>query len=256
MISLTTPHMFVLPDGRVPRSLLESRCIASVALDLTLQSWKRRRFPRCSMEAAPPHTRRERSSVRLGPRSRLGGGAFGRDHLRDRHDPAIARLAPPTASMAFPRTEHNLTPLPDGTVLVTGGSRTRTSGHRRRVLEASCGRPPPRRGRSWPQCRRPACTLDGMLLPDARVASVAGGGRDFPKWTTQRGDSTRSLLFQGAAAGDHLGAHRHPVRHRFFVGLLTSRASHGVLVRLGSVTHAFNENQRFVPLSFQSTAGA
>jgi galactose oxidase len=41
----------------------------------------------------------------------------------------------------------------------------------------------------------------------------------------------------------------------FFVGTAATNISAVTLVRLGSVTHAFDENQRFLKLTFQPTAG-
>jgi hypothetical protein len=41
----------------------------------------------------------------------------------------------------------------------------------------------------------------------------------------------------------------------FFVGTVAANISAVTLLRLGSVTHAFNANQRFLKLTFQPIAG-
>ena len=82
--------------------------------------------------------------------------------------------------MAFPRTYHNLTLLPDGTVLATGGGITTDA------IDAGGAVEP---AELWSPVTQTWTTLAGLsvprlyhsialLLPDGRVL-VAGGGRFF-----------------------------------------------------------------------------
>ena len=162
--------------------------------------------------------------------------------------------------MAFPRGYHNLTMLPDGNVLVTGGGDTTTP----RRSTAPSGR------RAWSPATQTWKTLAAMqtprlyhsialLLPDGRVL-VSGGGRFGGPY----GDGQDTIeifsppyLFDGprpvittAPTTATYGA-TFPVQ-------TPDAASIGsvVLLKPGSVTHSFNGEQRYVPLSFTRSAGA
>ena len=251
------PHMFVLPDGRVLAASSNRAAIASVALDLTLQSWS----------VVDPAVLDGGSAATYAPGKIIKSG-LGRDpdlagapsvattYVIDMTQPSPAWRQ--TASMAFPRTEHNLTPLPDGTVLVTGGSRNSDVGDTAgAVLEAELWSPTTETWTVLAAMQTPRMYhTTALLLPDARVL-VAGGGRDFPEVDQPSAEIySPPYLFKGpppAITSAPTGIQYGTV---FFVGTPdVARIATASLVRLGSVTHAFNENQRFVPLSFQSTAG-
>jgi hypothetical protein len=88
-----------------------------------------------------------------------------------------------TASMAFPRTDHNLTLLPDGTVLTIGGGRNSdVFDPNAPVLTPELWDPTTE---IWtlmaPSTRPRIYHSTALLLPDGRVLS-AGGGRWGPNY--------------------------------------------------------------------------
>ena len=108
--------------------------------------------------------------------------------------------------MAFPRSYHTLTVLPDGTVLASGGSselRRRDHSQRRpagRDLEPGT----PRRGRRWrSQQRGRGCTTrPSLLLPDGRVLLAGGGQPGYPLINQKNArDLLAAVPVQGPAPG-------------------------------------------------------
>src|SRR2546422_3517671 len=87
-----------------------------------------------------------------------------------------------TGSMAFPRTEHTLPLLPDGTVLAIGGSRTSDVGDpAAAVLEPELWSPSTETWTTLAAMSTPRMYHStAVLLPDGRVL-VAGGGKDPPE---------------------------------------------------------------------------
>ncbi|HYR50287.1 MAG TPA: galactose oxidase-like domain-containing protein, partial [Candidatus Eisenbacteria bacterium] len=251
------PHMFVLPDGRVLAASSNRDAMASVVLNVALQSWA----------VVDPSVLDGGSAATYAPGKIVKSG-LGRDpdlpgapsvattYVIDMTQPSPAWRQ--TASMAFPRTEHNLTLLPDGTVLVTGGSRNSDVGNTAAaVLEAELWSPTTETWTVLAAMKTPRMYHStALLLPDGRVL-VAGGGRDFPEVDQLSAEIySPPYLFKGpqpaitsAPAGIQYGT-------VFFVGTPdVARIATASLVRLGAVTHAFDQNQRFVPLGFQSTTG-
>lgn len=160
--------------------------------------------------------------------------------------------------MAYPRTYHTLTLLPDGTVLATGGGTTTDA------VDASVAVAP---AELWSPATRTWSTLASLsvprlyhsiavLLPDGRVL-VAGGGRFFG--TPDPTDRLNAQLF----SPPYLFRGTRPV-----ISSAPSTATYGgtiavqtpdaarigsvSLIKLASVTHAFNADQRFLQLSFTS----
>jgi galactose oxidase len=163
-----------------------------------------------------------------------------------------------TASMRFPRRHLNATLLPDGRVAVTGG--TSSAGfsnpagavHLTEVWDPATG--------AWTGWASSAVTRvyhgTTLLLPDGRLLHAGSGdGANVQRELTAelftppyllRGprptiaSAPASLAYGGSAQiGTPDG------------GRVTAVS----LVRLPSVTHAFDQNQRFVPLRFVRSAG-
>jgi hypothetical protein len=167
--------------------------------------------------------------------------------------------------MLHPRRHLNSTVLPDGKVLVTGG--TSSAGFNNAagsVLAAEMWDPA-----TWGWTTMASMAVrrlyhsTALLLPDGRVLSAGGGGPRADDWPTTGDADHRDAeiysppyLFKGprptiTGAPDNIkygGA--------FTVQTPDSSAVTSVtLVRLSSVTHSFNQNQRFSRLNFTRVAG-
>jgi hypothetical protein len=150
----------------------------------------------------------------------------------------------------FGRTQLTLLTLPDGTVLCTGGagsSDVYDTGSA--VHEAEIWNPATETWSTMAAMSEPRLYHStALLLPDARVL-VSGGGRFGPTSRARR--SSRPRISSRPAPHDLVRPGRHPVH-----GTLRRQTPDAAsiakvsLLRTGSVTHAFDENARFVPLSF------
>jgi hypothetical protein len=162
-----------------------------------------------------------------------------------------------TASMAFGRVFHNLTILPDGQVLVTGGERVvdplddGTS-----VFEAEMWSPDTEAWSTMASMRTPRLYhSSALLLPDGRVL-VGGGGRfgtDHPNAEIY----SPPYLFKGNRP--LISSAPTTIQYGTNFAVQTpdvSRIAKVSLIRFGGVTHTFNFDQRFLPLSFQSSGGS
>ena len=164
----------------------------------------------------------------------------------------------PTAPMGFRRSFLNLTNLPDGTVLATGGGTDKSSRiDANGVLAPESWDPATGAWTKYAPMAAPRLYHSvAVLLPDGRVY-VAGGGSDTGV-TDQKSAQIFSppYLFKGprptitsAPATVHYGAGT-------FVGTPDGEAITRVaLIRTGSVTHAFDENARAMSLDFSQTVG-
>jgi hypothetical protein len=248
------PHDFVLPDGRILVTGANRREVATYALNIATQAWT-------TIDPTPVHAG---SSVMYTPGKFMKSG-LGRDPDLP-GAPSVATtyvldMAAPTprwrqtASMAFPRTEHNLTLLPDGTVLATGG------GLNSDVFDPNA---PVRQPELWNPATEIWTLMASMgrpriyhstavLLPDGRVLS-AGGGRYGPNYPDAEFYSP-PYLFKGPRPMITSAPATVGYAANFFVGTVAANISAVTLLRLGSVTHAFNANQRFLKLTFQPIAG-
>jgi hypothetical protein len=164
-----------------------------------------------------------------------------------------------TGSMAFARRQMNATILADGSVLATGG--TSGSGFNNNtgaVLMAELWN-----GSTWTQMVSMATPRlyhsTAALLPDGRVLS-AGGGR--PKADNGGADHwdaeiySPAYLFKGARPT--ISSAPTVVNNGVAFDIQTPDAASITqvnLVKLSSVTHAFNQSQRFNRLSFSVGSG-
>jgi galactose oxidase-like protein/Big-like domain-containing protein len=165
-----------------------------------------------------------------------------------------------TGSMAHARWNLNATLLPTGDVLVTGGTsdanRANPAGavNVAELWSPSTGH--------WTQLATAARLLRGyhstaLLLPDGRVLHSGGGdGGDTPDNFNYEVYSP-PYLFRGPRPVIS-GGTPDAVGYGQTIALETPDASSigkVTLIRLGSVTHAFDQAQRLVPLDFSPTSG-
>ena len=164
-------------------------------------------------------------------------------------------------SMNYARTYHTLVVLPDGNVLVTNGGQTTN------VIDAGTA---VRQAEMWSPATYQFSRLASMvtprlyhstvlLLPDGRVL-VSGGGRfdDGNAPTDQLSAEIYSppYLFNGARPVISAAPSTIPYAANFTVTTPDAlQIASAALVRLGAVTHAFDQDQRYVPLTFQQATG-
>jgi len=249
------PHMHVLPDGRVFVSGSQEEPVASRVLDVAAQTWT----------IVDSSVKDGGSSVMYRPGKILKTGSARNPDYSAQNAAATAyvidmNLPSPSwravASMSSARTQHNLTMLPDGNVLLVGGGTTSdVYAIASAVKTAALWSPStetwtPMAAMSEPRLYHST----SLLLPDGRVL-VSGGGRYGPDFPSAEVYSP-PYLFKGARP-TITGAPGVVAYNSHFEVETPDGAqiSSVALLRLGSVTHAFDENQRYVPLAF-SPAGA
>jgi hypothetical protein len=254
------PHLFVLPDGRVLAAGSFEDAIPAQVLDINAQTWT----------VVDPAVFDGHSSVMYGFNKFMKSGTSATSDPP--YEPAAATTyildmnqAQPawreTAPMAFPRSYHNLTLLPDGSVLATGGEKTTDPfDQTQAVFPAELWSPATETWTTMSSLSVPRFYHSiALLLPDARVL-VAGGGR-----------------FGGTAVDDMLNAEIYSPAYLFrgtrpviasAPNLISYNSSFSVgttnpaqiakvsLLRLGSVTHHFNVDQRYLSLPFQTSSNA
>lgn len=198
-----------------------------------------------------------------------------------------------TGDMNIPRRRHNLTLLPDGTVLATGGTRF---SNREFSVDATCGGAMDGTACVWnSHCEDEGLTCDlvlggdqqwvseaeiwdpedgdgvwtlmagaaspklyhssALLLPDGRVLSAGGGPRGFGRAIATYTDAqlySPPYLFRDSPRPVIQEAPEIIYYGESFEVL--SELAYDVdeinLIRLGAVTHSFDQNTRFVPLDF------
>jgi Domain of unknown function (DUF1929) len=154
-----------------------------------------------------------------------------------------------TGSMAFARRHHNLTVLPTGDVLVTGGTAgTEFNDLAQMVRPAEIWNP-----NTGVWTTMASSSVDrayhsvALLLPDGRVVQTGGGaaGTVAPNQPNAQYFSP-PYLFRGARPV--ISSVSTSLRYTQSFRITTSQASRiskVTLVRTGSVTHGFDMNQRF-----------
>jgi len=160
--------------------------------------------------------------------------------------------------MAFPRKYHNATILPDGTVLVTGGTSSADFNVANGAVLAA---------ELWNPITGTWTTLADMqvdriyhstalLLPDGHVL-VTGGGQPSPSGRADNRDAqlfSPPYLFKGTRPTITCVPSQVSYDKPFLIQT-SDTISRVTLIRLSSVTHGFNQNQRFISLNFIQTVG-
>jgi len=160
----------------------------------------------------------------------------------------------PAAPLAYARKHHNLTILPDGTVLATGGSsgsEPTNSNSTNPALAAEMWNPA---SNTWTTMASNTVYRGyhaiALLLPDGRVLSGGGdwGGPTYELFSPP-------YLFKGARPSISSAPATVGYGQNFSVSTPdAANVTQVTWLRIGAVTHTFNMNQRFNRLSF--TAGA
>ena len=163
-----------------------------------------------------------------------------------------------TPSMAYARCFINQTVLPDGTVLATGGETDKNGGTiANAVYQAELWSPISQTWTSMAAMHTPReYHGTALLLPDGRVLE-SGMGADFGNVTDEKSAEFYSppYLFKGAGPSITLAPAQISYGANFSISTDGSPISTAVLIRTGAVTHFFDQNTRYVPLSFTPVSG-
>ena len=164
----------------------------------------------------------------------------------------------PSGNMAFDRSFVNLTSLPDGTVLATGGANEKSGfNDANGVLDAEQWNPSTGTWKTLAKMTEARLYHStAVLLPDGRVF-VAGGGGDpgVPDHRTAQIYSP-PYLFKGPRPTISSAPSTVQYGANTFIGTPNAGSISSVsLLRTGSVTHSFDQNARALSLPFTQTAG-
>jgi WD40 repeat protein len=164
-----------------------------------------------------------------------------------------------TGSLAYARWNLNATVLPTGEVLVTGGvagnrANASLAVHAAELWDPATG--------SWTTLASSAALLRGyhstsVLLPDGRVLHAGGGDGGGTPDNLNYELYSPPYFFKGARP-NVTGATPSVVGYGQTVIVGTpdgASIAKVTLIRLGSATHAFDQGQRLVPLSFSQVGG-
>jgi hypothetical protein len=163
-----------------------------------------------------------------------------------------------TGPMTHARRQFNATLLPDGNVLATGG--TSAAGFSDPAGGVQAAEVWNAATEVWSPLAANRVTRvyhsTTLLLPDGRVLHAGSGdGVGLPREVTAEIFSP-PYLFRGSRPSIDGAPEAVAYGQEFFVATADApRVVRATLVRLGSVTHGFDQNQRFLELSFQRAAG-
>jgi hypothetical protein len=250
------PFMFVLPDGRVLEAGSVGSAIPTQILDVNTQQWTM-----VDADVVDGH-----SAVMYQPGKVMKSGTASTPNISNMPAQPVTfvldmtQAAPKwqqTAPMNFPRSYQNLTLLPDGTVLATGGESTQDgTNYANSVLPAELWSPTTQ---TWttlaPEQTGRLYHSSAVLLLDGRVL-VAGSGRAGPAPQFNAEIFSPPYLFKGPKPTISSAPSQAGYGSTFFVNSPDASAISSVsLIRLSTATHSFNMDQRFLNLTFQATSG-
>ena len=251
------PFPFVIPDGRIVNAGATENVFRTSALDLTTNLWTTVDANVKDGHSAAMYLPGRIIKTGTAADSGTAGSALPTAFAIDMT--ASAPSWRQVASMAFPRAFHNTTLLPDGAVLVTGGTRG---------LDGYDGSLGVRQAEMWSPIVETWQTLaaaaiprlyhsTALLLPDGRVLT-AGSGMDGPGINQRRAEIfSPPYLFKGPRPV----ISRAPAQAQYGTTFRVetpdaTRIAKVSLIRAGAATHAMDYSQRFVPLAFSADSTA
>jgi hypothetical protein len=253
----TYPFLYLLPDGRVIHIGGSEYATDTDVLDLSTVSWSVIDPNIVDGGSATMYTPNKFVKAGSASDSQNVGPSSNTTFVLDMTQPTPAWVETP--SMVYPRSFMNLTMLPDGTALATGGETDRNGGDIANAVYAA---------ELWSPLTQTWSTMASMhtpreyhgtalLLPDGRVLE-SGMGADFGNVPNEQSAEFYSppYLFKGARPTISQAPTQIQYNSTFFVGTPNAASiASVVLIRSGAVTHFFDQNERYVPLSFTQASG-
>jgi hypothetical protein len=249
------PFLFVLPDGRVAQAGASETPLPTQVLNVSTQTWSMVDSNVVDGGSAVMYAPGKILKAGTSSNQNSPGSAAATTYVIDFNEAQPHWTQ--TQSMAFPRSFLNLTALPDGTVLATGGGTDRTGinidfG----VLEAEL----------WNPVTETWATMAAMensrlyhsiaiLMPDGRVL-VAGSGYSAGPDQLNGEYFSPPYLFKGPRPAVTSAPGAIQWGSNFFVGTPDAQSIASVaFIKTGAVTHSFNQEQRFMNLPFAAAPG-
>jgi hypothetical protein len=253
----TYPFIFVLQDGRVIHVGGTEYATNTDILNVSTQSWSTIDSRIIDGGAASMYLPGQIMKAGSATDSQGTGSSANTTFILDTTQPTPAWQQTP--SMAYPRSFLNLTELPDGSVLATGGETDKNGGNiANAVYAAELWSPQTQTWTTASSMKTPReYHSTALLLPDARVI-VSGMGNDFGQVPNETNAEMFSppYLFKGARPVISQGPAQVQYNTAFSVTTPDfASISKVVLIRTGATTHFFDQNTRYVPLTFQQTSG-
>jgi hypothetical protein len=253
----TYPFMYQLADGRVIHIGGSEYATDTDVLDIGTQSW--------SVLDSRVIDGGSATMIAPGQFMKAGAAADSQDVGPGSNTTFVLDTTSPnpqwqqTSSMAYNRSFANLTMLPDGSVLVTGGELDKNGGDiSKAVYAAELWSPQTKVWTTMASMRTPReYHGTALLLPDGRVVE-SGMGADFGNVPDQKSAEFFSppYLFNGARPTVTNAPTELQYGTNFTVTTPDAASIVKVsLIRTGAVTHFFDQNERYVPLSFQQGSG-
>jgi hypothetical protein len=252
----TYPFIYVLPNGKVLHAGGSEYATVTEALDLSTQQWSTIDSRIIDGASSAMYLPNKIMKAGSSADSQFSGPSSNTTFVLDMSQASPAWRQTP--SMVYPRSFMNLTELPDGSLLATGGETDKDGGNvANAVYAAELWSPQTQTWRTMSSMQTPReYHGTALLLPDGRVV-VSGMGADFGNVPDQRNAEFFSppYLFKGTRPVISQSPSQISYNQTFFVGTPDAASiASAVLIRTGAVTHFFDQNTRFVPLTLQQAA--
>ncbi len=253
----TYPFIYQLSDGRIIHVNGSEYATVTDILDLNTQTWSNVDTNITEGGSSVMYLQDKIMKAGSAADSQMTGASANTTFVLDMTQPSPKWQQ--TASMQYARSFLNLTELPDGTVLATGGESDKNGGDVSKAVYAA---------ELWSPATKTWTTMSSMhtpreyhgtaiLLPDGRVME-SGMGADFGNVPDQLTAEFFSppYLFKGPRPTITQAPSQVGYGQNFFVATPDGASiQSAVLIRTGSVTHFVNMNARFVPVTFTQTTG-
>lgn len=252
------PFVYVLPDGRVIQAGSSEQATSTQVLDLQTQTWST--VDSRVIDAGSATMYQPGKILKAGTAS--DGNSAVRPSSPNSYVLDMLGATPSwrqVASMANGRAFLNLTTLPDGNVLATGGTATADGTNASNAVKAAeLWSPVTEQWTTLASAQKPRSYHSmAMLLPDGRVL-IGGGGNDgaVPNEANYEIFSP-PYLFKGPRPVITTAPSTVTYGQTFSVTTPdAARVTSARLVAPASVTHAFDEHARTVPLSVAQSGGS